>query len=244
MRTVLMVVMLITPAVGIAYHYGPGQALVALDDASNQIQKAEEFVRQEKYAQAITAFDAALGRIPSDRVDLNRRVRLERAKARLMNQGLAEAYDELTALKDESDAAGTTVPAEFTADLRRTTAHAQYYMTWLQRLEGEPRAAWEPDIEAARQNYKLLADAARANGHNQDAVQLEGDLESAIRLARMDLSELQALPLPKQCQGCCSGNCKGKCNGKGKNRGQGKSEEKKEDARGAGAGPPPDEKGS
>ncbi|MBS0203029.1 MAG: hypothetical protein JSS49_09045 [Planctomycetes bacterium] len=244
MRTVLMVVMLITPAAGIAYHYGPGQALVALDDASIQIQAAEEYVRQEKYAQAITAYDAALGSIPSDRVDLIRRVRLERAKARLNNRGLSEAYDELAALKEEADAAGNSVPAEFNTDLRKTTAHAQYFMTWLQRLEGEPRSAWEPDIEAARQNYKLLAEAARAKGEDQEAVLLEGDLESAIRLARMDLSELQALPLPKQCQGCCSGTCQGKCKGQGKKRGQGKSEEKKEDARGAGSGPPPDEKGS
>ena len=72
-------------------------------------------------------------------------------------------YDELTALKDEADAAGTSVPAEFTADLRRTTAHAQYYMTWLMRLEGLGAEVWEPEAEAARQTYRLLAeDADRA----------------------------------------------------------------------------------
>ena len=242
MRTILLAAMLIMPAAAIAYHYGPGQAMMALDDASAQIRRAEEDVRLERYPQAIAAYDAALSRIPPDRIDLARSVRLEKAKARLNNRGLGEAYDELMALKEETEAAGTNVSPEFAADLRKTIAHAEYYMTWLLRLEGEPRDVWEPDIEAARQNYKLLADAARAVGNESQADLLEGDLESAIRLARLDLSQLQALPLPKQCQGCCSGNCKSKGNGKCRN--QNKSDQRKEDVRAAGSGPPPDEKGS
>jgi len=243
MRTGLVVVMVLMPAAAVAYHFGPGQQLLALDDASTRIQRAEEHVRKQNFAQAILDYDAALARIPADRVDLVRNVRLERAKAQLSNQGLSEAYDELTALKEETEAASATdqpISPEFTADLRRTMAQVQYYMTWMQRLEGEPRELWEPDIEAARQNYKLLADAARSAGNEQQSESLEGDLEAAIRLARLDLSDLQALPLPKQCQGCCSGNCK--CKGKGKN--PNKANQKKEDARGAGSGPPPDEKGS
>lgn len=242
MRMITLVAVMLLPAVAIAYHYGPGQALMALDDASVQLQQAEKFAKQERFSQAIKSYDAALAKIPSDRVDLSRRVRLERAKARLNNQGLAEAYDDLMELKDEIEAKNSTAPADFDADLRKTIANAQYYMTWLLRLEGEAREKWEPDIEASRQNFKLLADAARNSGQESVAMQHESDLESAIRLARMDLSDLQALPLPKQCQGCCSGNCKGKCKGKGKSPKQG--EQKPEDARGAGSGPPPDEKGS
>ncbi len=242
MRTAALVLMLILPAVAVAYHYGPGQALLALDDAAIHVQRAEAAVKAERFAKAIETYDAALARIPADRADLSRQVKLERAKARMSNKELPEAYDELLALKDETDSASAPVSAAFATDLRKTIANAQYYMTWLMRLEGEPREQWEPDIEAARQNYKLLADAARAKGNESQAETLEGDLEAAIRLARMDLSELQALALPKQCQGCCSGNCKGKCKGKGRNPKQGQN--KPEDARGAGAGPPPDGKGS
>ena len=61
------------------------------------------------------------------------------------------------------------------------------------------------------------------------------NLESAIRLARMDLTELQGLPLPKQCKGCCSGKCKSKGPAK-------KSPPK--DSRGAGKTQGPDESGS
>ena len=41
------------------------------------------------------------------------------------------------------------------------------------------------------------------------AVGHEQNLEATIRLARMDLSELKGLPLPKECNG--NGNCAGKC---------------------------------
>jgi len=84
------------------------------------------------------------------------------------------------------------------ADAQRTFAGSQYYMTWLKRLEGAPREEWEPQIDSARQIYKLLASAAEA-GHDETSIEeAREDLESAIRLARMDLSELQGLPLPSQ----------------------------------------------
>ncbi len=220
MRTVVLVLLILAPAGALAYHYGPGQSLLALDNADADVRCAPKHLERDEYAQAIAAYTAALERIPATQTDVIRRVRLERAKAHLQNSGLPEAYDELTALKDECEAAGASPAPEFAQDLRRTLAEAQYYMTWLQRLEGEPREAWDPDIEASRQNYKLLADAARAAGDHAEALRLEGDLESAIRLARLDISELQALPLPKQCCSCCSGKCKGKCNGKGRNPNQ------------------------
>jgi hypothetical protein len=82
------------------------------------------------------------------------------------------------------------------AEARSTLANAQYYMTWLMRLEGEPRDVWEPEIEAARQNYRLLAEQADRQGNSQRARKCQEDLEAAVRLARMDLGELQGLPLP------------------------------------------------
>lgn len=244
MRTAILILVLLAPAAAAAYHFGPGQSLLALDKASRQMQLAEEQIRQEQFARAVSTYGAALELIPADRVDLSRSVRLERAKAMLQSDGLAEAYDELTALTDEADTSADAAATPFTADLRKTMADAQYYMAWLLRLEGEPRDAWEPDIEASRQGYKLLAEAAGNEDSAAETARLEGDVEAAVRLARMDLSELQALPLPKQCQGCCSGNCQCKCKGKRPGRNPNKGTQKPEDARGAGSGPPPDEKGS
>ena len=81
------------------------------------------------------------------------------------------------------------------SDIRSTLAGSQYYMTWLLRLEGEPREKWTPLIEGARQNYRLLAEEA---GDEKTAEQRRKDLDSTIRLARLDLSELQGLPIPTQ----------------------------------------------
>ena len=55
---------------------------------------------------------------------------------------------------------------------------------------------WEPEIEAARQNYKLVAARAEQAGNAELAATETENLEAALRLARMDLTELQGLPLP------------------------------------------------
>lgn len=242
MRTPLLLLMMSLPVGAMAYHYGPGQSQLALDDSQREINLAADRVEKGDYRGAIEAYTEALKSVPSTRADVQRQIRLERAKAQMQNRQLPEAYDELFALKQELDDASASSDAAFLTDFRKTLADAQYYMTWLQRLEGEPREAWEADVEGARQHYKLLASAAREAGDESTAKEREGDLEAAIRLARLDLSELQALPLPKQCQGCCTGTSQCKCNGK--KPGQKPAEKKSEDARGASAGPPPDGKGS
>ena len=83
-------------------------------------------------------------------------------------------------------------------EARGALANAQYYTTWLMRLEGRSREEWEPEIEASRQNYKLLAEKSAGSTGVQAASPARENLESAIRLARMDLTELQGLPLPSQ----------------------------------------------
>jgi hypothetical protein len=115
------------------------------------------------------------------------------------------------------------------------------------RLEGEPRTAWEPEIEASRQHYRLLSEEARAANDSEALERHQADLEAAIRLARMDLSELQALPLPSQCKGCCSGECQCKGGKSGNKKGNGTSQKKPdgdEFARGASSGPPLDDGGN
>ena len=66
------------------------------------------------------------------------------------------------------------------------------------RLEGKSKSQWEPEIESARQTFRMLAEDAKKAGNNDAAEQNQKDLESSVRLARMDLSDLQGLPLPSQ----------------------------------------------
>ena len=108
-------------------------------------------------------------------------------------------------------------------------------MTWLMRLEGLGQDEWEPEVESARQTFKMLAEAAEKRGDAAAAAKFREDLESSVRLARMDLSELQGLNLPKQCKGCCS--CKGRKPSKAK------VPPKQNDVRSAGGAPPLDDSG-
>ncbi len=66
------------------------------------------------------------------------------------------------------------------------------------RVEGAARDEWMPVAEEARQHFRLLAESATP----ELAAAAARNLEATLRLQRMDLSELQGLPLPKKCQGC------------------------------------------
>ena len=110
-------------------------------------------------------------------------------------------------------------------------ADAKYYMTWRMRLEGLPQEEWEPEIESARQHFRLLAEKGSASNERY-----QEKLESSIRLARMDLTELQGQPLP----GCCNGCCSGKCDKPGKKP----SKKEPKDSRAAGGNQMVDREGS
>jgi hypothetical protein len=244
MRGLLIALWLLVPAGTLAYHYGPGQTRLRLDDTASLLSQARVHVRADEHAEAAALFDEALAKLPSEREGEGHRIRVERAKSQLLSGQLPAAYDDLAVLVPLLQEDSETNPA-LLADARETQANAKYYLTWLMRLEGEPRSEWEPEIEASRQTYRLLAEQA-TDRHDDAATQRHREnLEAAIRLARLDLSELQALPLPSQCKGCCSGECQ--CRGKGMGKGRGKSQNKQqgdEFARGASSGPPPDDGGN
>ena len=126
-----------------------------------------------------------------------RRLRLERAKVQMENRELPSAHQELKQLVDEMTDDEQADP-KLLSEARSTLGNSQYYMTWLMRLEGRPRTDWEPEIEAARQTFRLLAQQSEQQGAEDDLKRNREDLESSIRLARMDLKDLQGLPLPSQ----------------------------------------------
>ena len=176
----------------------------ALREAPSAVARALElaktdgdFAAASEWALAEVSYSQALDLLPADNVHGRRAVQLERAKCKLFISQLPEANANLRSLVDELVADDDAEP-ELLADARRTLANSEYYMTWLMRLEGAAREEWEPRIEAARQSYKLLVQEAASNGSPEETQGLREDLESAIRLARMELTELQGLPLPSQ----------------------------------------------
>ena len=114
-----------------------------------------------------------------------------------MASELPAASQDLKSLVDEMVEDPQADP-NMLAEARSALANSQYYRTWLMRLEGQPKEAWEPEIESARQIYKMLVAEADKSFDQESRKKNQEDLESAIRLARMDLKDLQGLPLPSQ----------------------------------------------
>ncbi len=211
MRTLLLCGWLLLPVAAGAYHFGPGQDRQHADQAAGAAQRAQDAAREaraiaaregdeaarEKWAEAVEAYGEALSSLPSGRTAETRALLLERAKAQMFVSQMPEARRTLSSLVEELANDPSADPAQLD-DARGALANAQYYMTWLMRLEGAPREEWEPEIDASRQNYKLLAERSTAAGDEQAAALARENLESAIRLQRMELSELQGLPLPSQ----------------------------------------------
>lgn len=211
MRRWFLVFWLLLPVGAAAYHYGPGQEREALDDvaeliakgtaateAAEQIAKDEgDFAATSSWAEADALYEEALDALPESQVDTRREIRLERAKAQMFLSKLPEANDDLQRLVDEmSD--DPSADAAVLADARSAYANSQYYVTWLMRLEGAGREAWEPEIEVARQTFKMLAEDARTAENDDALARHQRDLEASIKLARVDLQELQGLPIPSQ----------------------------------------------
>lgn len=189
--------LLLGVAGAVAHFYGPGVDRVKLDKVARHLKAADKQAQAKDYAAAVELYDSALKDLPEGHTSEARKIRLERAKAQMLNKQLPDAHEDLRTLVDELSA-DTSADLEVLAEAREAQANSQYYMTWLMRLEGQGREVWEPEVESARQNFKMLAEDAVKRGEAKLAKKLAEDLEASIRLARMDLSELQGLPLPSQ----------------------------------------------
>lgn len=197
MRIMLIVAWLFAGLGGVIYHYGPGQEKLEIDRISGLLNVARHNVEQGLWTDAVQTFDSALAELPGEKVNEARAVTLEKAKAQMMAAQLPEARESLQSLLTDMRSDENADP-KLMADVQSTLANSQYYTTWLMRLEGLPEDEWMPEIEAARQHYTQLTKEAKKRGDDKLLETSLEDLESSIRLARMDLSDLQALPLPSQ----------------------------------------------
>ncbi|MEA2711806.1 MAG: hypothetical protein QOF78_4407 [Phycisphaerales bacterium] len=207
MRKLLAVLWLIVPVALIAYHYGPGQLKMQRDRAARQLSAAREAESREDWKGAYDAYGRALQELPDSDKDARLMTRLSQAKSRVFLGELPEAMEDVESLL--TDASTETSNRALQDQIRSTAGSMHYYTAWSMRLEGADTAEWTEQTEAARQHFRMLSEQSIDRGDTKSAVEHERNLEATIRLARMDLSELKGLPLPKECQ--CNGNCAGKC---------------------------------
>ncbi len=197
MRILLIIGWLFAGLGGAIYHFGPGQDRMELDRIGDALHEARQSAESCQWDRAIELFDQVLGEIPGDRQVEAYQVHLEKCKAQMMAARLPESRESLEQLLTDARADEHADP-RFVAEVESTLANSQYYMTWLMRLEGLPDTEWMPEIDEARQHYTQLLAEAESIGDEELTRRFAEDLESSIRLARMDLSELQGLPLPSQ----------------------------------------------
>ncbi|MFT5904821.1 MAG: hypothetical protein ACI9E1_000407 [Cryomorphaceae bacterium] len=196
MKKIYLIIWLLIPLGVVAYHYGPGQKQLTKDRAQRVIDSAFASVEEENYAAAVKQFGEALALLTDEEKPISRRVRLELAKARMLNSELPKAREEIQALITDlaADKSTDKETDQLLRDARSTFANSRYYMTYLMKLEALPREYWEPEIEAARQEYKLLAKQST----DEEKAGYAKDLEATINLARADLDDLQGKAIPKQ----------------------------------------------
>ena len=235
-RSLVLAGWLVVGGVGFAVHRSEaGRAAERRDAAAALAAAADALAAAGDEAAAIDKYAEALAALPPDRVADARRLRLAKANAMVFGGQLFDGADDLETLTDELAADPEADPAGLTA-ARTGLARARYYVAWRKRLEGAAEDDWEPDADAARQGFKLLAERAAAGGDGAAAAGYAADTESAVRLARMDLAELQAQGIPKPVKGKKPGGKPGKKGGKGK-----KTSNKV--GPGAGGESPPDDRG-
>jgi hypothetical protein len=225
---------LLAPVALFAYHYGPGQTGLARDEAAQQIEIAQALEQKEDWHGAMEAYAGALAKLPSEDKTTRWQLRSAQSKVRMYSGELPEAIGDMEGLLAEMQKDGA--PAGDVDHLRTNLGTAEYYAGWLMRLEGASTDEWGVEVDNARQHFRLLAED-KLNTGSADAKGYQENLEATIRLARMDLSELQGLPLPKFCQGCknVSQKCRSQCDSKCKKP----AEKQPKDARGAGTGERP-----
>jgi tetratricopeptide (TPR) repeat protein len=236
-KNLLILMWALAPVALLAYHFGPGQVGIAREEAKISIRAALDYEAGEQWPQAIDAYNEALAALPQTETAKRQQLQLARANARIYVGELPEAMLDMEHLLDETLKGSDS---DLQDKVRSSLASAQYYTGWLMRLELAEKKEWMEPLEKARQNFRLLAEQTDKTGV-EASEDHQKNLEAVVRLARMDLSEVQALPLPKKCQG--NKNVCSKCNGQKKSN-KPKNLKKKEDARGASVGKRPDGKGS
>jgi hypothetical protein len=228
MKTAFFLIWLAIPLVWLGWHYGPGQEHLKLDASDRAVKQARAAGSVEDQ---LKGWDAAASALPATETNQLRRLRLARTEVQANNRLMADAVRDLETLYNEMKD-DPTAEAQVLDRVQEQLAGLKYAMTWLMRLEGRPQEDWEPEIESARQHFRHLAEKG-----GEGSARWQRNLESTIRLARVDLLELQGQPLPEKMEGNGSGKA-GKGPGK---KGPAKGEE---DSRGAGGAQAIDPEGS
>jgi hypothetical protein len=199
MKRFLLLLWLLLPLPVVVWHYGPGQRWLARDRAHTLIRQGGQAESRHQWAEAENLFRAAEGLVGNTDSRLKTQLDIALVRTRYRQNGAVEAIDGIDRILTSPDF--PSQPAELQHEARELGGRIHYHAAWVMRLEGARRDLWMEEAELARQNYRLLAERSLAAGQATYSQLQQTNLETAVRLQRMSLTELMGRPLPEEGQG-------------------------------------------
>jgi hypothetical protein len=215
MKKYLVLLWLLLPLPVVVLHFGRGQQWLARDKAHAYVKQAEIAEQKEDWQQADQLYREAAKCVTGESREMKLRLELAQVRTRFRLGEAVAAIDGADKLLD--DPAMASMPTDFQRESRELAGRIHYYAGWVMRLEGAKRELWMEEAELARQNFRLLAEQSAAQGDKEYSGKQQENLESAVQLQRLSLTELMARPLPEEGQ-CMAGQ--GLTEQMGKRRGQ------------------------
>ncbi|MCU0779632.1 MAG: hypothetical protein MUF04_00865 [Akkermansiaceae bacterium] len=215
MKKYLVLCWMLLPLPVLVLHFGRGQQWLARDQAHVMVTKAAQLEQAKDWHGADALYREAAKLAAGD--DPQLRLRLDLAQVRTRHR-MGEAVNAIDmAEKLLTEPALKDMPPEFRREAREVAGRIHYHAAWVMRLEGASRELWMEQAEQARQNFRMLAETTAGESPPAEATRLQENLESAVQLQRLSLTELMARPLPEE--GQCMGG-QGLSEQMGKRRGQ------------------------
>lgn len=239
MKKWLLLLWLLLPLPIVVWHYGPGQFWLARDKAHKAIHQAQKAEADRDFAKAETFYRQASSLAGSTDRALRTRLDVAMTRMRYRQGGAVEAIDSIDRVLAGRDF--HEQPPELQREARELAGRIHYHAAWVMRLEGAQRELWMEEAEMARQNFRMLSEQGIAEGRNAAYTQTQQtNLETAVRLQRMSLTELMGRPLPEEGRNMAGqglseqmGKRRGQ-RGKGDQPGIGEGDDQKQPAAGAG----------
>jgi hypothetical protein len=202
MKKYLVLLWLLLPLPVVVLHFGRGQQWLALDKAHAHVKQAEAAELNDDWQQADQHYRDAAKLVATSDPALRLRLDLAQVRSSFRMGEAVKAIDSAERLL--SDPAIRSMPVEFQRESRELAGRIHYYAGWVMRLEGASRELWMEEAELARQNFRLLTEQSASQGAADYSAKQQENLESAVQLQRLSLTELMARPLPQE--GQCMAN--------------------------------------
>ena len=199
MKQWLLLLWILIPLPVVVWHFGAGQEWPARDRAHTLFKDAQAAESRKAWSEAEAFYKEAANHVKSSEATVKAQLEIALARTRYRQGGAVDSIDLIDRVI--SDRNFPSQPEAQQREARELAGRIHYYAAWVLRLEGAQRDLWMEEAELARQNFRMLSEQTMAAGRTNYSLLQQTNLESAVRLQRMSLSELMARPIPEEGEG-------------------------------------------